>query len=59
MSACPTCNASILHNLVADNGLYSLDVDRVNAGIGVSSSENADIGCNTFGGNYNRNGVVL
>jgi len=44
---------------VADNGLYSLDVDRVNAGIGVSSSENADIGCNTFGGNYNRNGVVL
>ncbi|CAN5577868.1 hypothetical protein BH20ACT23_BH20ACT23_23620 [soil metagenome] len=56
---CPSCSAAILYNIARHNGLVSSDSDRKNAGIGVSSSENARIAFNRLGGNYNSNGIYL
>ena len=56
---CDSCEAIIRYNLVKKNGLKSFDLDRANAGIGVSSSANVVIAFNRLGRNYNRNGIYL
>ena len=56
---CSSCNATIMYNIAKLNGLVSSDFDKKNAGIGVSSSENARIAYNRLGKNYNRNGIYL
>lgn len=52
VAACSTCDAVIERNLVQDNGLWPTDVDASNAGISISSSENAIVAFNVLGGNY-------
>ena len=59
VSACPTCQAVITNNVLMDNGNCSCDHDLTNAGIGINSAENAEIAFNTFGGNFNNNGVYI
>ena len=56
---CSSCRATIAYNIAKHNGLFSTDYDRKNAGIGVSSAENAWIAYNRLGGNYNSNGILL
>jgi len=49
----------ITNNVLMDNGNCSCDYDRTNAGVGINSAENAEIAFNTFGGNFNNNGVYI
>ncbi len=57
--ACSSCEAVITNNVLMDNGNCSCDLDRTNAGVGINSAENAQIAFNTFGGNFNNNGVYI
>ena len=57
--ACPTCEAVITNNVLMDNGNCTCDHDLTNAGVGINSAENAEIAFNTFGGNFNNNGVYI
>jgi hypothetical protein len=56
---CSSCDATITYNIAKRNGRFKWDRNRMHAGIGVSSSENALIAHNRLGGNYNSNGILL